>query len=100
MKTRRTPLRPVTFIEAAYKALQVFLENSNESIREVSVLLLVFIPLDYWQKDLTTARMLEVLGFSVGVFVFGWGCGMAAVAVKRSRDRYEEEQGFEPGTGI
>jgi hypothetical protein len=100
MRARKPSLRPVTAIEAFYKAGQLFLENSNESIREVAVLVLVFIPVDLWKGDFTPVHGLWVLLASIAVFFFGWGCGLAAIAVKRAREKYEEEQGYEPGTGL
>jgi hypothetical protein len=86
-------LRPVTVIEALYKALQVGLEKFGDFLRELAVLLLVFIPIDYWKVGLSWPRFYAVFGASAGIFGFGLMCEYAAIAVKRYRELYEEEMG-------
>jgi hypothetical protein len=86
-------LRPVTFTEACTKGLQVLLEKFGDFMRELAVLLLVFIPIDYWKDGLTWPKILAVFGVSGVVFAFGLVSEYFAIAVKRYRDLYEEEQG-------
>lgn len=88
-------LRPVTAIEAFYKGLQVLSEKLGEFLREVAALVLVFIPLDMWKNELTPMHTYFVLTVSAAIFIAGIGCDYSAIAVKRARDRYEEEKGFE-----
>ena len=85
-------LRPVTLVEAVYKGIQIFMEKLGDFLREISALVLVFIPLDLWKNEITWTRSLGVVGASVVLFVLGVGCECTAVAVKRGRDRYEEEK--------
>jgi hypothetical protein len=86
-------LRPVTALEAFYKAFQVGLEKFGDFLRELAVLLLVFIPIDYWKADLSWMRLFIAVGASAFVFGCGLASEYAAIAVKRYRDLYEEEQG-------
>lgn len=88
-------LRPVTLVEAFYKGVQVFMEKSGDFLREVAALVLVFIPLDLWKNELTWMRSLGVIGVSGLLFFLGIGCEFTAIAVKRGRDRYEEEKSYE-----
>lgn len=92
-------LRPVTAIEAFYKGLQVFTEKLGEFLREAAVLVLIFIPLDLWKDQLTPTRIYVVVSVSAAVFFAGFGCECSAIVVKRVRDRYEEEMGYESRRG-
>ena len=85
-------LRPVTLVEAFYKGAQVFMEKFGDFLREVSALVLVFLPLDLWKNEITWPRSLGVIAASALLFVLGVGCEFTAIAVKRGRDRYEEEK--------
>lgn len=85
-------MRPVTLVEACYKGIQTGLEELSEFLREVAALVLVFIPLDLWKNEITWTRSAEVFATSVFIFFLGLGCKGTAIAVKRVRDLYEEEQ--------
>lgn len=85
-------LRPVTLIEAVFKGIQTTMEKGGEFLREVAALVLVFIPLDLWKNDITWMRSIAVLAVSAFLFFVGLGCDFTAIAVKRGRDRYEEEK--------
>jgi len=84
--------RPVTLVEAVYKAIQVFLEKFGEFLREAAVLVLVFLPLDLWKDQVTWPRAAGVLFVSALLFCWGLGCEFTSIVVKRYRDRYEEEK--------
>ncbi len=90
-------LRPVTLLEALYKGVQVVLEKFGDFLREVAALVLVFIPLDLWKGDFTWQRSIGIILVSLAIFTFGLVSELGAVAVKRARDLYEEEQ--ERGSG-
>ena len=92
MTERARPIRPVTLVEAVYKGIQVLMEKMGDFLREVSALVLVFIPLDLWRNEITWGRSFTVIGVSAALFITGFGCDLTAIAVKRGRDRYEEEQ--------
>jgi hypothetical protein len=92
----RPLLRPVSLTEAVYKGIQVTMEKFGDFLRELAVLVLVFIPLDLWQKDITWMRSIGVLALSALFFVSGVVCEFVAIAVKRERDKYEEEQSCGP----
>lgn len=85
-------LRPVTLVEAVYKGIQVLMEKLGDFLREIAALVLVFLPLDLWKKDLTWERSLGVIAVALMLFSTGIGCDLTAIAVKRGRDRYEEER--------
>lgn len=95
---REVDLRPVTVTEALYKAIQTGLEKFGDFLREIAALVLVFLPLDLWKNDLTWLRSAGVICASAFLFIFGLGCEYTAIAVKRGRDRYEEEQNNGPIT--
>jgi hypothetical protein len=88
-------LRPVTLIEAVYKGIQVTMEKVGDFLREVAALVLVFIPLDLWKDQLSWGRIAGIIAVSLLIFVLGVGCEFAAIAVKRERDKYEEEKKYE-----
>jgi hypothetical protein len=90
-------LRPVTLVEAFYKGMQVSMEKLGDFLREVAALVLVFIPLDLWKNEITWMRSIGVIAVSGMLFIFGIGCEFTALAVKRGRDRYEEEKSYDPG---
>ena len=85
-------MRPVTLVEAFYKGLQMSLERFGEFLREVAVLVVVFIPLDLWKNEWTWARTIGVFFVSAVLFTFGLVSESMAIAVKRGRIRYEEVQ--------
>ncbi len=97
--TERASLRPVTLVEAIYKGLQVLMEKSGDFLREVAALVLVFIPLDLWQHSMTWEKTIGVLAVCVVLFWAGIGCEFVAIAVKRGRDKYEEEKKRGSDTG-
>ena len=57
----------------------------------MAALVLVFIPIDLWKDQMNWPRSLGVLASSLAIFVLGVASELMAIAVKRYRDKYEEE---------
>ncbi len=85
-------MRPLTVVEALFKAAESGFEKGGDLLREIAALLLVFLPLEWWKNELTWGRFGEVFAASVGIFLVGMVCHWTSLGVKRGRLVWEEEK--------
>ena len=62
-------------------------------LREIAVLVVVFVPVDYWKHDeITTARLVGVFGVSILILLCGMACEWTSYGVKRGKQVWEREE--------
>ena len=71
--------------EVRLAALEMSLEKFGNFLEELSVLILVFVPLDIWQGKLTLRHLIEIGCSSGGLFLIGLGCHWVLLIVKTSQ---------------
>ena len=76
----------------ALAMLESFFDRGSEYFREMSVLVVVFIPIDLWKHAvITSSVVLEVFGASALLYLLGMACEWTAFGVRKRRDAWVEE---------
>ena len=72
--------------------LESFFAKGSEYFREMSVLVVVFIPIDMWQNAKISQRaVLEVFAASVLFYLIGMACEWTSYGVRERREAWQEE---------
>lgn len=91
-------MRYVRLSTTLFKLGESIFHMGSEYMREASVLVLVFIPLDLWKhEEITETRLALVFGGSVLVFFCGVAFQWTAYAVKVARAIWDKEELTEHG---
>ena len=79
--------------ESALIMLESTFVKGADYLREVSVMVLVFIPFDVWKQDrIQPENVLEVAFASAILFILGMAFEWTGQAVTRGREAWAEEQ--------
>jgi len=72
---------------------ETFLDTFAHFVRDIAVLVLVFVPIDLWKTGDYKIRHFVILSlFSLGFFVVGMALQCSAALVQRSKEVYEDEE--------
>lgn len=84
--------RKVSFTASAFTILESGLEMSGHFVRDIAVLVLVFVPLDVWKhQEVTVNRLTLLVVVSLIVFGFGLVLQWASHLVQWAKGIWEEE---------
>lgn len=62
-------------------------------LRELAVLVVVFVPIDYWRHDQITAwRIVGIASVSILILLCGMVCEWTSYGVKRGKQFWEKEE--------
>lgn len=62
-------------------------------LREIAVLILVFVPVDFWKhEEITPLRLASVGGWSILILFCGMVCEWTSYGVKRGKKVWEQEE--------
>jgi hypothetical protein len=82
-----------SLVSAILKAFDSLFDMIGHYLRELAVLIVVFIPLDLWKHDeITLTRMSWVISASAVVFAFGAAFQWLAYLVEWARDIWRKEE--------
>jgi hypothetical protein len=72
---------------------ETLLDTSAHFVRDIAVLVLVFVPIDLWRKqDFEIWHYVTLVLFSVAFFAIGLALQCSATLVQRSKEVYEAEE--------
>ncbi len=84
----------VSFGTVALAVLESGFYMGGHYLREIAVLILVFVPLDFWKhQEITTLRLFGVGAISLLVLFCGMVCEWTSYGVKRGKKVWEQEEG-------
>ena len=84
------PGRPIA--GAAFLMAETFFTKGADYFREMSVLIVVFIPLELWRHaQITMFGVFQVLAASAALYLIGMACEWTSFGVRRGRQAWQEK---------
>lgn len=91
--TSRVAHKPLSFITAVLAMCETTFMRGGEYLREVSILVMVFVPLDYWKhSEVTPVRIILVVACSAVIFIAGMICEWASYGIKLGKAAWVRSQ--------
>jgi hypothetical protein len=86
----------LSFGTAILTMLETGFDKGGEYLREIAVLVIVFIPLDLWKHtEITAFRVATVILISFAIFLGGMVLEWTSYGVKRGKIAWEREESHE-----